>query len=435
MAPLKSWLPIPPNSDFSISNIPFGIITSRNSQIEKRPAIPIGDHVLDLKAFSVGNGFSALPSIKDHLSVFSQPTLNAFAALGQSVHKEVRSYIQDLFLESSSHPEILKENEGLKKEALLPKQETKCHLPMQIGDYTDFYAGLNHAFHVGVLFRGPDNALQPNYHHIPIGYHGRASSVVVSGTPISRPNGQILLDPTATPKVPSFGPSRRLDIELELGCFLCTTNKIGEPIKIGKEAEEAVFGFVLMNDWSARDIQAWEYVPLGPFNGKNFGTSISPWIVLPCALEPFRANKLENKTELLPYLKEKRNDTVYDISLSVELTTPDGSTSTISRVSASNLLWSFPQMIAHHSIGGCPMNVGDLLGSGTISGDGEDDLGSLLEMSNGGKKDIMLAGMDIRRFLKDGDTVTLRGVCEKDGERVGFGECTGRIESAVSLNF
>jgi fumarylacetoacetase len=429
-------LSIPQDSPFSLSNIPFGTINSKSNPSQKRPAIAIGDHVLDLQAFAKSSGFSGLPSFQNHLEVFSQPTLNAFAALGQPTHNAVRSYIQDIFSEHTSHPSILKDNPALQKEALLPKHETRTHLPMAIGDYTDFYAGFNHAFNVGSMFRGPANALQPNYTHLPVGYHGRASSVVVSGTPIRRPNGQIILDKSASPPIPSFAPCRNLDIELELGCFLIGGNEMGTPVRIG-EAEKSIFGYVLLNDWSARDIQTWEYIPLGPFNSKNFGTSISPWIVLPSALSPFRAPKLENKTEILPYLKEEREDTVYDIKLSVDLTTPDGSTTTISNVSAKNLLWSFPQMIAHHSIGGCPLKAGDLLGSGTISGNSErgGDLGSLLEANQGGKKEIMLAGMDVRKFLKDGDTVTIRGVCGEEGALVGFGECTGTVESAVNIEF
>ncbi|PSS15117.1 hypothetical protein M430DRAFT_142535 [Amorphotheca resinae ATCC 22711] len=433
MAPRSSWLSIPADSHFSLANIPFGIITSRHSQIEKRAAVAIGDHVLDLKAFAADGGFSALPSFQEHVAVFSQPTLNAFAALGQPVHREVRAYLQDIFAADTAHPEILKDNAALQKAALLPKHDTKTHLPMQIGDYTDFFAGINHASNVGTMFRGAANALQPNYTHLPVGYHGRASSVVVSGTPIRRPNGQILADPSAEPKVPVLGPSRRLDIELELGCFLCTGNRMGEPIPIG-EAASHIFGFVLMNDWSARDIQTWEYVPLGPFNAKNFGTSISPWIVLADALEPFRAPKLKNETPVLDYLKEEREDTVYDIQLEVDLTTPDGGTTTLSRTSGKYLLWSFAQMIAHHSIGGCPMATGDLLGSGTISGTGKNDLGSLLEMNEGGKKEIMIVGMDVRTFLLDGDTITLRGVCGGEpGALVGFGECSGTILSAPDL--
>ena len=284
------------------------------------------------------------------------------------------------------------------------------------------------------MFRGPANALQPNYKHLPVGYHGRASSVVVSGTPIRRPNGQILLDPTADPKVPTLSPCRRLDIELELGCFVGSGNEMGSPIPISK-AGDSIFGYVLMNDWSARDVQAWEYVPLGPFTAKNFGTTISAWVVLADALEPFRAPKLANDTPLLDYLKEGREDTVYDINLEVDLTTPEGNKTTISKTSGRNLLWSFAQMIAHHSVTGCPMVTGDLLGSGTISGKGEGDLGSMLEMNQSGKKDIMLAGMEVRKFLKDGDTVTIRGVCGGEpGAYVGFGDCVGTIESAPVLS-
>jgi fumarylacetoacetase len=286
------------------------------------------------------------------------------------------------------------------------------------------------------MFRGPSNALQPNYTHLPVGYHGRASSVVISGTPIRRPNGQIILDKTVTPPIPTFSPCRNLDIELELGCFMSGGNAQGTPLRIGKEAEESIFGFVLMNDWSARDIQTWEYIPLGPFNAKNFGTSISAWIVLPSALESFRVPKLENSTQILPYLQEERKESVYDIDLEIDLTTPEGTTTTFSKVSGKNLLWSFPQMIAHHTIGGCNLQTGDLLGSGTISGKSEEggDLGSLLELNQAGKKEIKLKGMDVRKFLKDGDTITIRGVCGgEEGALVGFGECVGTIESAFQF--
>ncbi|KAK6595123.1 fumarylacetoacetase [Botrytis cinerea] len=436
MPPLKSWLRIPPHSDFSILNIPFGIITSRHSQVTRRPAIRIGDHVLDLLAFSRSAGFQKLPSFKEHLSVFEEPTLNAFAALGQPVHREVRRYIQEVFKEDTPYPELLKDNEEVQKECLLKEGEWKNHLPMRIGDYTDFFAGINHARNAGTMFRGAENALQPNYTHVPIGYHGRASSVVVSGTQVTRPNGQIILDPKAPgPKKPVFGPSRRLDIELELGCFLCTGNELGEPIKVNK-AGENIFGYVLMNDWSARDIQNWEYVPLGPFNGKNFSTTISPWVVLQDAIAPFRTAKLETEAsksgELLDYLKEERDNTGLDINLEIDLTTPDGSTTTIGKVNAKNLIWSFEQMLAHHSSGGCNMRTGDLLGSGTITGEGEQEMGSLLEMTWGGSKDIWLVGMETRKFLKDGDEITLRGTCgEEEGGRVGFGECRGKVISAV----
>jgi fumarylacetoacetase len=264
------------------------------------------------------NGFSGLSTIQPHQAVFSQPSLNAFAALGRPLHSVVRKYIQSVFSESTPYPDVLQNNPTLQQQALLPLSQVKKHLPFKIGDYTDFFAGMNHAYNCGVIFRGPQNALQPNYKHLPVAYHGRASSVVPSGTPIRRPNGQILLNPTAENKVPAFSPCKKLDMELELGAFVCSSNEQGTPIPIGK-AEDNLFGVVLMNDWSARDIQAWEYVPLGPFNSKNFGTTISTWVVLAEALQPFKVKGLENDAEVLPYLREKSEKTVYDISLQVDL--------------------------------------------------------------------------------------------------------------------
>lgn len=313
----RSWLPISPKSHFSLANIPFGVISSPDRP-KRVPAIAIGDYALDLAEFTAQNGFSALSIIQPHQAVFSAPTLNAFAALGKPIHSAVRKYLQSVLLDSTPFPHVLKDNKALQDSALLPLKDVTNHLPMTIGDYTDFYAGLNHAFNVGVLFRGAANALQPNYKHLPVGYHGRASSVVISGTPIRRPNGQISSNATAEPKRPTFSACQKLDIELELGAFLCKSNPMGEPIPID-QAEDYIFGLVLLNDWSARDIQAWEYVPLGPFNSKNFGTTISPWIVLTEALEPHRAKGLENDTELLPYLEQKNEKNVYDINLEVDL--------------------------------------------------------------------------------------------------------------------
>jgi fumarylacetoacetase len=312
----QSWFPIPKSSHFSLANIPFGIISTPEDGIP-RPAVAIGDYALDLAAFSARNSFSFLPNIQNHLSVFSQPTLNAFGALGRPVHREVRKFIQDIFRADTPYPKVLKDNELLQGECLIPLREVEMHLPMQIGDYTDFYTGKNHAYNVGVMFRGAVNALQPNYTHLPVGYHGRASSVVVSGTPIHRPNGQALESLAAQTKSPSFGPSKKLDFELELGAFVCKENKLGEPIRIS-DAADGIFGLVLMNDWSARDIQLWESVPLGPFNAKNFGTSISPWVVLTDALEPFKTPSMESDTKLLPYLKEEKSN-VFDIRLEVDI--------------------------------------------------------------------------------------------------------------------
>ena len=365
--------------------------------------------------------------------MFSQPVLNDFAALGQTVHRQVRRYIQQVFSQDTPWPELLKDNLQLQNRCLLPLQEVQNHLPMQIGDYTDFYAGRNHAYNVGALFRGPENALQPNYSHLPVGYHGRASSVVISGTPIRRPCGQILHDPAAIPKKPSLTACSKLDIELELGAFVCKANKLGDPVSI-ESAKESLFGVVLLNDWSARDIQAWEYVPLGPFTAKNFGTTISPWIVLTEALEPFLIQSMENSTELLPYLQEKRRDNVYDIALEVELINSNGASTTITRTSSRNLLFSFPQMLVHHSITGCSMQVGDLLGSGTISGAEEGSQGSLLEQCANGKTKIRLNGGEERTFLEDGDTVIIKGAAgSMDADLVGFGECTGTILPAHKM--
>ncbi|KAF1943221.1 Fumarylacetoacetase [Clathrospora elynae] len=434
MTSLRSWFSIPRGSHFSLANIPFGIISTASSS-SPRVAVAIGDHALDLEAFAAHNGFSGLSTIQPHQTVFSQPSLNAFAALGRPIHSVVRKYIQSVFSEATTYPDILKNDPARQKQVLIPLKDVKAHLPFKIGDYTDFFAGLNHAYNCGVIFRGPQNALQPNYKHLPVGYHGRASSVVPSGTPIRRPNGQILLDLTAENKIPTFSPCKKLDIELELGAFVCGSNEQGVPIPIEK-AEENLFGVVLMNDWSARDIQAWEYVPLGPFNAKNFGTTISTWVVLADALEPFKTKGLENDAEVLPYLKEKSEKTVYNINLQVEIKTSSGNTTTVSNVNAQNLLWSFPQMLAHHTITGCPFQPGDLLGSGTISGNSPAEYGSFLEQSDNGKNAIALEGGEKRTFLEDGDEITIRGVCGADeGALVGFGECVGRIEPALTLNF
>jgi fumarylacetoacetase len=317
MSTLRSWFSIPRGSHFSLANIPFGIISTSASHTP-RVAVAIGDHALDLESFAANNGFAALSTIQPHQAVFSQPSLNAFAALGRPIHSVVRKYIQSVFAEDTPYPDVLKNNSTLQKQVMLPLEGVTMHLPMKIGDYTDFFAGMRHAFNAGCLFRDPANALQPNYKHIPVGYHGRASSVVVSGTPIRRPNGQILLDPKAEKKIPTFTACKKLDIELELGAFVCKGNKHGEPLPIG-EAQDSLFGVVLLNDWSARDIQAWEYVPLGPFNAKNFGTTISPWVVLADALEPFKTKGIENDTEILPYLREKEEKNVYDIQLQVDI--------------------------------------------------------------------------------------------------------------------
>ncbi|PHH76176.1 hypothetical protein CDD82_4116 [Ophiocordyceps australis] len=425
---MKSWLPIPKGSPFSLANLPFGIISTAKHSTH-RPAIAIGDHALDMSVFAGQGGFSKLADFpKDKIAVFSEPTLNSFANLGRPVHRAVRNYLRDVLREDTPYPEVLKSNQDLQKAALTPLSQVQTHVPLAIGDYTDFFAGRNHAFNVGTLFRGAANALQPNYYHVPVAYHGRASSVIVSGVPLRRPWGQVLPAPTA--KEPNFQPSARLDIELELGMFICQGNKLGEPIPVD-EAEQHIFGYVLMNDWSARDIQQWEYVPLGPFNAKNLGTSISPWVVLADALEAFTGQGLVNEVELQPYLREKKKDNVIKINLEVELSTASGKKVTLSRTSSNNLLWSWPQMIAHHTIAGCNLRTGDLLGSGTISGPEPGTYGSILEQTQGGKNPIQLGDGEERKFLADGDTITITGWAGEGEDAIGFGQVSSKILEAL----
>ncbi|KPM39750.1 Fumarylacetoacetase [Neonectria ditissima] len=423
-----SWLPIPTGSHFSLANIPFGIISTAANQTP-RPAIAVGDHVLDIQAFSNGGGFSASSEITEHASCFESTTLNAFAALGRPFHRATRSYIQSVLAADTEHAKLLKDNEQLRNSAILKRSEVQNHLPLAIGDYTDFYAGKNHAYNVGVLFRGPANALQPNYLHLPVAYHGRASSVVPSGTPIRRPWGQIL---RPGDKNPTLAPCEKLDLELEMGMFICRENTLGAPISVN-DAEDHIFGYVLMNDWSARDVQAWEYVPLGPFTAKNMGTSISPWVVLADAVEASKGPGIANETELLPYLKQDSKDTVLGIDLEVDVITAEGNKTTISRTSSRNLLWSWPQMIAHHTITGCNLRPGDLFGSGTISGTEPGTEGSILEQTKGGKIPLKLEGGEERKFLQDGDTLVIRGSFGSGDAVVGFGEVSGTVQAPLPL--
>lgn len=313
---MNSWLSIPARSHFSLANVPFGVISTK-ARPQPHVAVAIGNYALDLNILAQRNGFSKCAGLQaSQHDVFLDTTLNRFAALGRPVHREVRRYIQELLKKDTAYPQVLRDDAQLREEALIPLDRVEHHLPMAVGDYTDFFAGRNHAQTVGAMFRGSENALNPNYNHVPVAYHGRASSVVVSGTPLRRPKGQILPAPGAP--APIFAPCKKLDMELELGMFIARSSQLGKPISIDN-AEEHIFGFVLMNDWSARDIQMWEYVPLGPFNAKNFGTSISPWVVLADALEPFKTSGLPNPVELQDYLKETRKDNIIDIKLEVSL--------------------------------------------------------------------------------------------------------------------
>lgn len=313
-ASVKSWVAADARGDFSIHNLPIGIFSTGSG--DARAGVRIGDHVVDLQALASDAASQPLTNIHANAALFGKSTLNEFAELGRAVHRGVRTELQSILADNTTHGAILRDNDALKQKVLISADKVTMHLPMQIGDYTDFYAGYHHAFKVGVLFRGPENALQPNYTHLPVGYHGRSSSIVVSGTPIRRPKGQILTNPTAPVKEPVTSACKRLDYEVELGCFISRSTKMGDSVEVN-DAENYVFGYVLLNDWSARDIQAWEYVPLGPFNGKNFGSTISPWIVTPDALEPFRTESLENTTPIQPYLQETQKKNVFDIQLEV----------------------------------------------------------------------------------------------------------------------
>ncbi|KAI8913316.1 hypothetical protein EDD86DRAFT_200265 [Gorgonomyces haynaldii] len=400
------------NSDFTLDNIPFGIIEVEG---EARPASAIGKYAVDLKQVAALGLFRG--PLLSQSDCFQKPTLNAFMALGRQAWRECRSSLQQLLTKGS-----VLDTHAQKDTVLIPLEHVKNLLPIEIGDYTDFYASKEHAFNVGVMFRGKENALNPNWVHLPVGYHGRASSVVVSSTPVIRPSGLIL----NADKKPEYHNCRKLDIELEMGFVVGVGNKLGEPISID-DANEHIFGAVLLNDWSARDIQAFEYVPLGPFLGKNFSTTISPWIVTLDALEPFLVQQPVQDPKPASYLDNKGSPDAYDIKLSVHVK-PHGA-SDFESVSQSNLkymYWSFKQQLAHHTVNGCNMRTGDLCGTGTISGPTEDSLGSFLEMTTNGQKPFTVQGQQ-RTFLLDGDEVILRGRCQKDGKIVGFGDCHGKI--------
>jgi len=401
--------------NFPIQNLPFGVF-SRAGEVP-RCGVAIGDSVLDLADLEAAGILSAGGEGR----VFDGPTLNAFMARGNAAWDKVRARLTDLLAEGGDP--ALRDDSGLRAKALVPLSDAAMHLPFAVAEYTDFYAGRQHAFNVGSMFRGPENALPPNWLHIPIGYNGRASTVVVSGTDIHRPRGQI--KPHGADQ-PSFSPSRRLDFELEMGAVVGTGTEMGNPVTVA-EADEMIFGYVLLNDWSARDIQAWEYQPLGPFQAKAFGTSISPWVVTRAALEPFRVSTPAREVPLMPYLADT-GPMLYDIELSVSLQPQGAAKATeISRSSYRHMYYSAAQQLAHHAISGCQMRTGDLLGSGTISGPEKHEFGSLLELSWGGKEPLTLETGESRSFLEDGDTLTLSGWAEGKDYRIGFGDCTGRI--------
>lgn len=410
-----SFIEVSPDSDFPIQNLPFGIFSYGLSA--PRVGVRIGEWVVDCAVLARAGLFADLGIAE---AVLTAPTLNPLMRLGRPRWRALRSRLQALL--RADNP-VVRDDAPLRRAALRPLGELRLHLPVDIGDYTDFYASKEHATNVGVMFRGRENALMPNWAHLPVGYHGRASSIVLDKTPIIRPRGQVRPDGAPAPQ---FQPSAELDFELELGCFIGTGNALGHPMTTG-EAAEAIFGFVLLNDWSARDIQRWEYQPLGPFLAKNFATSISPWVVSTEALEPFRCLGPKQDPPPLPYL-QVHGARHYDVHLEVwlqsaQMAAPD----LICRTNARYLYWSFSQMIAHHTITGCNLRTGDLLGSGTISGTVANSYGSLLELAWRGERPIHLSSGETRAFLEDGDTVIMRGYCQGDGYRVGFGEVSGQV--------
>ncbi|CAH4030192.1 fumarylacetoacetase [Pieris brassicae] len=419
---MKSFIEYSSETDFPIENLPYGVFTSPTN-VQKHIGVAIGEWILDLHVIShLFNG----DLLRDQQHVFKDEKLNSFMALKKAYWSEARATIQNLL---DVNNQTLQNDSQLRERAFVKQSEAKMHLPAEIGDYTDFYSSIHHATNVGIMFRSKENALMPNWKYIPVGYHGRSSSIIVSGTPIRRPYGQTLPVEGAEPH---FGPCRLMDFELEMACFVG-----GPPTKLGervtaKQAEEHIFGFALMNDWSARDIQKWEYVPLGPFTAKNLGTTISPWVVTVDALRPYIVANYPQDPPPFPYLKHEDNFN-FDIKLEVDLISEKSPVvTTISRSNYRYLYWTVKQQLAQQTITGCNLNPGDLLGSGTISGDTSDSYGSMLELSWKGTKPLRLKSGEERKFLQDGDTVILRGYCvNENGVRIGFGNCAGKLLPAL----
>ncbi|MFT7028671.1 MAG: fumarylacetoacetase [Marinoscillum sp.] len=412
---LKSWIAVTDNSDFPIQNLPFGICDYKG----RVSAVSIiGDQVIDL---AVLQGLGLLKGIDLPEQIFENSVLNDFIGLGKHVTNGVRERLAKLL--SRGNTEL--QNHPNRESVFKPVDQVTMLLPVRIGDYTDFYSSEQHAYNVGCMFRDPDNALLPNWKHIPVGYHGRASSITVSGTDFHRPKGQTQETPEGKP---SFGPTKRLDFELEMGFITGKANALGSSIST-EEVDDHIFGFVLFNDWSARDIQKWEYVPLGPFLAKNFISTMSPWIVTLEALQIFRVAGVAQDPEVLDYLKVSGNRN-FDINLEVAVQ-PEGSEElVVSRSNFKHMYWNVNQQLAHHTINGCNIQVGDLYASGTISGPTPDSYGSMLELAWKGTKPVGMPDGTERKFINDGDTVTMRGYAEKDGLRIGFGEVKNKVLSS-----
>ena len=414
---LRSFIDVSPDSAFPIQNLPYGIFKPRDGTA--RAGVAIGELILDL---SVLEELGHLRDVTEQ-QIFSGGSLNAFMAMGRPAWKKTRAILQNLL---SADNGALRDNSELREHAFHKQSEVTMQLPACIGDYTDFYSSYHHAHNVGTMLRGPENALMPNWKWLPVAYHGRASSIVVSGTEVKRPHGQTK---PADASAPVFGSSKSLDFELETAFFIGPGNPLGQPVSID-HAEEHIFGIVLMNDWSARDIQTWEYQPLGPFLAKNFCTSISPWVVTLEALEPFRKNLSAQDPAPLPYLK-RANDFTFDIQLEARLQTARmREPQTIMRTNFQNLYWSIAQQLAHHTVNGCNLQPGDLLASGTISGPTGESRGCMLELTWRGQNPLKLPDAEARKWLEDGDTLSITGWCQGEGYRVGFGEVSGRIVGA-----
>ena len=416
----KSWIPIPENSDFPIQNIPFGVFITKEDVITI--GTRIGNSAIDMGALQQLGYFEGIDLTDD---MFMQDTLNDFISDGKKTWRLVRNRLAEIF--DSENPK-LRDNQKHKDIVIFDIKDIEMLLPVQIGDYTDFYSSKEHATNVGKMFRDPENALLPNWLHIPVGYHGRSSTIVPSGVAVRRPNGQTL---PAGATVPVFGPSKLVDFELETAFITTDANLMGEPIPVD-QAEEYIFGMVLFNDWSARDIQKWEYVPLGPFLAKNFASSISPWIVTMDALEAFRVKGPEQSPTPLPYLQQT-GENAFDINLQVAIKPEDSVETVVSNSNFKYMYWSMSQQLAHHTINGCRVNSGDMMGSGTISGPTPDSFGSMLELTWGGKNPIILNDGTERKFINDNDTVIIRGYCQNENIRIGFGECASKLLPAVEI--
>lgn len=415
---MKSFVNYPENSDFSIYNIPFGVAVFNKEYIAC--ATRIGDIVIDLATLYDFGYFNDVEGINDN--VFEAYTLNEFIELGKPVTTTVRKKIQELLLEGS----LLSKDEKSIEECFYNLDQVKMMMPVHVPNYTDFYSSIEHATNVGKMFRDPANALLPNWKHLPVGYHGRASSIVISGTDIHRPKGQMK---PADADSPVFGPCKQLDFELEMAFIVNKNTEMGESISTS-QAEDAIFGMVIFNDWSARDIQSWEYVPLGPFLGKNFGSSVSPWVVTLEALEPFRTASPQQEPEVLDYLKFS-GDKNFDIQLEVYLQPAKGTEALISQSNYKFMYWNMCQQLAHHTVNGCNVEVGDMYASGTISGTDSNSFGSMLELTWRGQNPLKLNDGQERKFIEDHDTVIMRGWAQKGDIRVGFGEVTGTILPAI----